>query len=182
MFRAFIAAEVPFSAELERYSQAVKASGAPLKMVDLRNLHITLKFLGDTDEAIVPEIVNVMKSAATGILPFKMRLKGAGAFPNLGRISVVWAGLEGADNLGIIAQKIDDGLNPLGFQPEKRKFSPHVTIARVRDGRNKRELAEAIQDWELGEFGEVAVDRMILKKSVLTPQGPVYSDAAVVKL
>ena len=181
-FRAFIAAEVPFSTELERYSMAVKASGAPVKMVDLRNIHITLKFLGDTDEGLVPDIERVMKSAVAGVPPFRMRLKGAGAFPNLGRISVVWAGIEGAENLGAIARKIDEGLKPLGFEPEKRRFSPHVTIARVRDGRNTRELAQVIRDWEAGEFGEVTVNSIILKKSVLTPRGPVYSDVAVVDL
>jgi 2'-5' RNA ligase len=151
-------------------------------MVDLGNIHITLKFLGDTDEAVVPEIENIMKSAVAGIPPFMMQLKGAGAFLNLGRISVVWAGIEGAGNLGVIARKIDDGLKPLGFQPEKRAFSPHVTVARVKDGRNIRDLADVIRVWEAGEFGQVSVDRIILKKSVLTPQGPVYSDVAEVRL
>jgi len=181
-FRAFIAVEVPFSAELEKYSKAVKVSGATVKLVDLHNIHVTLKFLGDTDEALIPEIEKIMKSAAVGIPPFQMKMKGSGAFPNLNRISVVWAGLEGADSLGVIAAKIDDGLKPLGFEPEKRKFSAHITIGRIKNGRNIRELAQVVRDWELGEFGEVPVDRVILKKSVLTPQGPVYSDVATVSL
>ncbi|MBU4031921.1 MAG: RNA 2',3'-cyclic phosphodiesterase [Candidatus Thermoplasmatota archaeon] len=182
MFRAFIAVEVPFSAELDRFSKAVKGSGANLKIVDLQNIHITLKFLGDTDEAIVPEIEKIMNSAVSGVLPFKMQMKGTGAFPNLDKISVIWAGLEGAETLGVIAKRIDDGLKPLGFEPEKRKFSPHVTVARVRDSRNRRELAEIIHGWETGEFGDVPVGRIILKKSVLTPQGPMYSDISTAKL
>ncbi len=181
-FRAFIAVEVPFSAELEKYTKAVKASGATVKLVDLHNIHVTLKFLGDTDESLIPEIEKIMKSAAVGIPPFQMKMKGSGAFPNLNRISVVWAGLEGAEPLGIIAGKIDDGLKPLGFEPEKRKFSPHITIGRIKDGRNIRELAQVVREWEPGEFGEVSVDRIILKKSVLTPQRPVYSDVAAVSL
>ncbi len=181
-FRAFIAVEVPFSAELERYSKAVKSSGASVKMVDLRNTHITLKFLGDTDETLIPNIEDAMRSAISDISPFKMVLKGAGAFPDFKRISVVWAGLTDADSLGVIAKRIDECLKPLGFAPERRPFSPHVTIARVRDGRNIHELADVIHGWEASEFGEVPVESIILKKSVLTPQGPVYSDVSVVKL
>jgi 2'-5' RNA ligase len=181
-FRAFIAVEAKSSPRLEEFSKAVKGSGAMLKMVDLGHIHITLKFLGDTDEALIPEIESIMKSAATGIPPFTMTVKGSGAFPNLKRISVVWAGLEGAEPLGTVAARLEHGLEPLGFPPEKRKFSPHVTVARVKGGRNIRELAEIVKDWEMGEFGQVPVDRIILKKSVLTPQGPVYSDVAVVGL
>ncbi|MDO9537608.1 MAG: RNA 2',3'-cyclic phosphodiesterase [Thermoplasmata archaeon] len=181
-FRAFIAVEVPHFTRMEDFSNAVKASGASLKMVDLSNIHITLKFLGDTDEALIPAIEDVLKSSICGIKPFTMRMKGTGAFPNLGRISVVWAGVEGFESLGIIARRIDDGLKPLGYQPEKRKFSPHITIARVRDGRNVSELAEIIHDWETEDFGDVPVNRIILKKSVLRPEGPVYSDVIDVEL
>ncbi len=182
MFRAFIAVEVPPSAELQKFSEAVKGLGASVKMVDLANVHITLKFLGDIPEDKVPSIESAMKAAASGIGPFTMQMKGSGAFPNLGRISVVWAGMEGAQPLVEIAKRLESSLQPLGFEPEKRKFSPHVTVARVRDGRNVRELAEVIKDWELGVFGEVRVDKLILKKSVLTPKGPVYSDVATVTL
>ena len=181
-FRTFIAIEVPVSDELRQFSSAIKKSGADLKMVNLKNVHITLKFLGDTEESLVPEIEQVMKHAVSGIGPFDMRLSGTGAFPNLNRISVVWAGMENADNLGQIASKIDAGLTDFGFQPEKRNFSPHVTVARVKTGRNKDRLAEIINQFSGIDFGEVPVDRIILKKSVLTPQGPIYSDMASVHL
>jgi len=181
-FRAFIAVEVPFSPELEKFSNAVKGSGASVKMVDLANMHITLKFLGDISEDKVPAIQDAMKNATSGIKPFTMRMKGSGAFPNLGRISVVWAGMEGAEPMIEIARKLEAGLIPLSFEQEKRKFSPHVTVARVRDGRNVRELAEVIRDWESGDFGDVPVDKIILKKSVLRPEGPIYSDILIVPL
>ena len=175
-FRAFIAVEVPVSVELEDFSKAVKDTDAPLKIVPLANIHITLKFLGDIDEGLVPEIENVIKNAITDIQPFTMKLKGAGAFPNLNRISVIWAGMENADALGEIAEKIDSGLKPLGFEPERRKFSPHVTIARVKDSKNKDKLVDVITLFQNTEFGEVPINKIILKKSVLTPQGPIYSD------
>ena len=176
IFRAFIAIEVPVSSELENYSRAIKDTGAFLKIVNLTNVHITLKFLGDTEETLVPEIEEVIREAITDVQPFTMELKGAGAFPNLNRISVIWAGMENADALGEIARKINAGLEVLGFQPEKRKFSPHVTIARVKSSKNKDKLVEVIEQFRNTEFGEVPVNKIILKKSELTPQGPIYSN------
>ncbi len=111
-----------------------------------------------------------------------MKLKGSGAFPSLNRISVIWAGMENANTLGEISRKIDVGLEPLGFEPERRKFSPHVTIARVKRRKNKDKLEEVIQQFSNTEFGEVPVNKIILKKSVLTSQGPIYSDILVISL
>ncbi len=182
MFRGFIAVEVASSRKLEEFSRTVKATDAPLKMINLEIIHVTLKFLGDTDEKIIPEIESVMKDAASGISPFTVKIKGTGAFPNLNRLSVIWAGMEGAESLGQIAEKLNKGLEPLGFKPERKKFSPHVTVARVKGGRNKDKLVEAIQNYQDEEFAEVEVNRIILKKSVLTPQGPIYSDVVEVKL
>ncbi len=182
LFRGFIAVEVASSRKLEEFSRAVKATHAPLKMVDLDNIHATLKFLGDTEEAHVPEIENIMKDAVSGISPFIINIKGSGAFPNLNRLSVVWAGMENAEPLGTIAEKLNAGLESLSFRPERRKFSPHITVARVKGGRNKEKLVETIQNYQDTEFAEVRVDRIILKKSVLTPQGPIYSDVVEVGL
>ena len=181
-FRAFIAVEVPVSVELKDFSKAVKDTDAPLKIVNLANVHITLKFLGDIDEDLVPEIEQVIRDVVSGIEPFTMKLKSAGAFPNLNRISVIWAGMENADALGKIAGKIDSGLKPLGFEPEKRKFSPHVTIARVKGSKNKDKIVDVILQFSNTEFGEVPVSKIILKKSVLTPQGPIYSNIIEAKL
>ncbi len=181
-FRAFIAVEVPVSNELEQFSSAVKDTKAPLKMVNLAKVHITLKFLGDIDESLVPDIEKVIKYAVSGIQPFTMNLKGTGAFPNLNRISVIWAGMENAEALGEIARKIDSGLKPLGLKPEKRKFSPHVTVARVKSSKNKDRLVDTINEFQNTEFGEVPVNKIILKKSVLTPQGPIYSDIVVIHI
>lgn len=181
-FRAFIAVEMGRHSELESFSRAVESTGAHLKMVNLKNLHVTLKFLGDVDEALVPEIRGAMESAVDGQSPFQLRLRGAGAFPNLGRISVVWAGLEDAGPLVDIAGKLDAGLSGLGFRKERRPFSPHVTVARVKSGKNRDAVADVIRGHEGAEFGTVDVDRIILKKSVLTPRGPIYSDVEVAEL
>jgi len=182
MFRAFIAVEVSSSSELEEFSRAVKGTDAPLKMVNLDIIHVTMKFLGDTDEDLIPQIEEVMKNAVEGIEPFTVTIKGTGAFPNLNRLSVIWAGMENAEALGVIASRIDKDLEPLGFKPERKKFSPHVTIARVKGGRNKDRLVEVIQNYQDKEFAKVEINRVILKKSVLTTQGPIYSDLVEVNL
>jgi 2'-5' RNA ligase len=182
MFRAFIAVEIESSPELEEFSRAVKGTEAPLKMVNLDIIHVTMKFLGDTDEALIPQIEEVMKKAVEGIEPFTVKITGTGAFPNLNRLSVIWAGMENAETLGRIAEILNKGLEPLGFRQERKKFSPHVTIARVKGGRNKDRLVEVIHDFENKEFGTFEVNRIILKKSVLTTQGPIYTDMSEVNL
>ena len=182
MFRAFIAIEIEPSPELRGFSSAIHNTEGQLKMVDLDNLHITLKFLGDTREDIIPEIKNIIANSVEGREPFVVKLAGAGAFPNLGKISVIWAGMEGTDELASIAGYIDEKMAALGFRREKRKFSPHITLARVRGGRNKEKLVDVIEQYKNAEFGTLAVDKIILKKSVLTPSGPIYSDVEIIEL
>ncbi|MCK4756918.1 MAG: RNA 2',3'-cyclic phosphodiesterase [Thermoplasmata archaeon] len=182
MFRAFIAIEIEPSHELRGFSSAIHNTGGQLKMVDLDNLHITLKFLGDTREEIVPEIKKIIAGSVEGRKPFVVKLTGAGAFPNLGKISVIWAGMKEADELARIASYIDEKTATLGFRREKRKFSAHITLARVRGGRNKDKLVDVIEQYKDEEFGTLAVDKIILKKSVLTPDGPIYSDVEIVEL
>ncbi len=180
-FRGFIAVEIQSTPRLEEFSRAVKGTDAPLKMVDLRKIHVTLKFLGDTDEGLIKEIETAMKEAVSGIGPFTVKLKGSGAFPNLKRISVIWAGMEGAEPMVDIAGRLNSRLEHL-FKPERKRFSPHVTVARVKGGRNKERLVQVLEDFKDAEFGEQQVGGIVLKKSVLTPQGPIYSDIVRVQL
>lgn len=181
-FRAFVAVEMDEFLKLKSFSSALRETSAPLKMVDLSNIHVTLKFLGDIEEDVITEIEKVMINSVSGIDKFTIELKGTGAFPNLNRISVIWVGMVGAEPLIDIANNIDSGLEKLGFGREKRPFRPHVTVARVKGGRHKDRLISTIQEHEDIVFGEMDVDKIILKKSVLTPKGPIYSDMATVTL
>ena len=106
-FRTFIAIEVPYLSKLDEFSRAVNNTGADLKMVNLDTLHITLKFLGETEESLVPEIKKIMKHAVSEIEPFTMFLRCTGAFPNLNRINIVWAGLDNSDAIFLITKKIN---------------------------------------------------------------------------
>jgi 2'-5' RNA ligase len=109
-------------------------------------------------------------------MPFEVEIKGLGVFPNLRRINVIWAGIRrGANELRSIFHQLEPKLRDLGFQPDAKGFSPHLTIARVKTSRNKTELIKIIKELENYEFGLVKAKCLRLKKSVLTPQGPIYS-------
>jgi len=181
-FRAFIAVDIEASKELRAFSDAIGRTGASLKLVNMDIIHITLKFLGDTDEELVPTLTEIMEEGVREMEPFEIRLNGAGAFPNLDRMSVVWAGIEGAEPSERLAEHIDAECSALGYRKEKRKFSPHVTVARVKGGRNKELLREAILQHELADFGAQKIERVVLKKSQLTPHGPIYTDIAEARL
>src|SRR3990170_8464026 len=115
-FRGFIAADLPTTDRLESLVRELRTSGAPLKLVATEQLHTTLKFLGDTDEALVDRIADAIRSVTRGIAPVPVGLRGTGAFPSLSRMNVVWVGLEGAEPLGRIAAGLETGVSALGFR------------------------------------------------------------------
>ncbi|MEO2241379.1 MAG: RNA 2',3'-cyclic phosphodiesterase [Euryarchaeota archaeon] len=185
-FRAFISIDIEEDEVIDRIQELqdrLKASGADLKLVEPENVHLTLKFLGDIPESRVSEVVEAMERAADTVEPFTLRLKGLGVFPNIRHIRVVWVGVdEGADETKAMAAVLEDELGRRGFRRERRDFVPHVTIARVRSGRNKAQLVEAIRELSSVEVGDVEVTAIRLKKSILRPEGPEYHTVEEVKL
>ena len=174
-FRAFISVDLPPLDPLEPLMAELAASRAPLKPVRLDQVHLTLKFLGDTEEALVPRIVEAMRASVAGIPSFAIRMVGTGAFPDLRRMKVLWVGIVGGEPLVEIARRLEAAVEPLGYPREGRDFSPHVTIARVKGGGDLEGARRALEAHAADPFGQVPVDRVRLKRSVLTPQGPVYS-------
>lgn len=174
-FRAFISIDVEPSERMRRFHEALKGTGAPLKLVKLENIHLTLKFLGNTEENLVPKIVEVMEGSLTGLEPFTIHFLGTGAFPSLGHMKVVWVGVCNVEKVVSIAGYLNDELARIGFRKEKREFSPHLTLGRVKGGRHKERLARVIRSWSEEDFGTLEVDGIRLKKSVLSPHGPIYS-------
>lgn len=181
-FRAFIAVDVPPSPAVEGIAKELRTSGGSLKVVDPGRLHATLKFLGDTEEGLAPEIVESIRRAAAGTPPFTVRLRGTGAFPSPSRMNVLWIGLEDAEPLARIAERLESSLQALGFRPEGRPWSAHVTIARVKGGRNLDRVRQILQAHADDLLGEFVVDAILLKKSVLKPDGPEYSTVERVPL
>jgi RNA 2',3'-cyclic 3'-phosphodiesterase len=181
-FRAFISTDLDGSPALDRFLAELRSASRDVKVVSGHQLHLTLKFLGETEDGLVPEILGILKRACAGRGPVHVQVRGTGAFPSLSRMSVIWVGLEGAEEFAGIAARLDDGLSSLGFPKETRAWTPHVTVARVRSRQASgtlRSLVEAHQD-EL--FAEADLAEVRLKKSVLMPTGPVYSDIGIVRL
>ena len=181
-FRAFIAIDIGSFPKLAELNSAINKSGASVKLVEPENIHITLKFLGDTEKALIEEIESILKEAVEGVDPFEIQLRGTGVFPNPNYIKVVWIGIEKGEKIGKIAQKIDESLSRLRFKKEKRGFSPHLTVARVKSAKNKDKLLQTIKKYKDVEFANISVNSIKLMKSELTPKGPIYTVLKEVKI
>ena len=153
---------------------SLQGLGGDLKPVERENIHITLKFLGNVDKAKLDQIKAALDSVKFD--RFALEVRGAGAFPNLRRINVIWVGLgEGWSKVQLIYEQTESLLSRLGFPRESRAFSPHVTIARVKSARRQDEIAQLVTSLQDREFGAFNVERVRLKQSILSPQGPRYS-------
>jgi 2'-5' RNA ligase len=181
-FRGFIAIDIDSFPKLVQFENEIKNSGANVKLVEPENIHITLKFLGDTDEKHTDRIEEIIKDAVKDSDSFEIKLKGAGVFPNQNYIKVMWIGMENGEQIGEIANKIDEEISELGFKKENRGFSAHLTIARIKSAKNKEKLLQLIEKYRDIEFGTLKIDTIKLKKSELTPKGPIYTTLKEVKL
>ncbi len=170
------------SPALRRLLQALRAVRGQLRVVPAANLHITLKFLGDVEEGLVPSLLEAMERAAEGVPPATLTLRGTGAFPNLRRPRVVWVGVENGDPLVTVAGRLEARLEAMGFAREHRRFSPHLTVARVKGGRGREEVVRVTEAFQEEAFGEQHVDAIRLKRSELTPKGAIYHDLGSVAL
>jgi 2'-5' RNA ligase len=175
IFRGFIAIEIPVAPSIIEFENAIAKTSADVKLVEPENIHLTLKFLGDTTEDKIDAISHVIEESVENIKPFMLTLKGTGVFPNEKYVKVIWVGIVDGDNLSRIAQSIDERLIPLGFNKEQRGYSAHLTIGRVRTAKNKDQLLTVIQKYEEKEFLQQEIHAVTLKKSDLTPKGPIYT-------
>ncbi len=181
-FRAFISADIEPGDALRALLRDLAVSRAELKIVRPEQMHVTLKFLGDTDESLVDQIEAGMQLSVAGIRPFDLRLEGMGAFPSISNVRVVWVGMKDCDGLGEIASRLEKSMEGLGFVPEKKEFVPHLTLARTRSGRNIGNVQEIIRESAAKDYGVYPIDRIRLKKSVLSPHGPTYHVVREVRL
>ena len=180
--RCFIAIGLPdeVKAGFKDLQAQLKSGGqGSIKWVDPYSIHLTLKFLGGVDAAKIPPITAAMEEATQGIAPFSLKVEGLGAFPNLRRVQVVWVGMSGeVDKLANLQQCLESNLAGLGFTPENRRFTPHLTLARVRDRASfdEREgLGELIAGTKFEPVHSFPVEAVSLMKSQLTREGAIYS-------
>ncbi len=151
----------------------------PVKWVAPASIHLTLKFLGEIDRALAPRVAAVLRDSIAGEHAFALTVSGLGAFPNLQRPNVIWAGLSGPTEAAArIARRLEEGCAALGIPREARPFSPHLTLGRVQreaapDAR--RQIGDRVRHQRAGEIGLLRVDAVYLMRSELKPAGAVYS-------
>lgn len=174
--------------ELDRLLRRLQADAPPgaVKWVPAANIHLTLKFLGDIPPEQVEPILAALRKEVTELAPFSFFIEGFGCFPGLRRPRVLWAGVqERTGQLQALQARVERALNPLGFPPEDRAFSPHLTLGRVRDGvrpAELREISQLIERTQVGQLGEQMVQRVVLFRSDLRPAGPIYTPLGEVPL
>lgn len=173
--RCFVAVDLPadMREEIGRLQSSIATEG--LRLVRPELVHITIKFLGDVPETGIGRVKEAL--AAVRASPFTARVAGMGAFPSRS-VRVVWLGLEG--DFTILSDKVQAALKPLGYPPEERGFVPHVTLGRVGRPNEKtsKDLLTKISSLSLVDLGRFEVQGFYLKKSTLTPGGPIYEDLA----
>lgn len=170
--RSFIAIEVPFTKEMERLQNSIEGRA---KLVEKENMHITLKFLGEIEEKTFEKVRKIVEDCK--VESFRIILRGVGFFPNDRYIRVVWVGVENYEPIEKMARCIDEKLNMMGFQREK-SYIPHLTVARAKGKISIRNLEE----FKNMKFAEIEVKEIKIKKSTLTPKGPIYEDLATIQL
>jgi 2'-5' RNA ligase len=178
--RLFIAVNIPdeIKEKISAFQQELRKLDCDIKWVNVENLHLTLKFIGEASPEKVDDIESSMKESVSDLKPFRVDFYGAGVFPDIHRPRVVWVGItEGADSLKGIASKLETLLEAVGIKKEEREFSAHATVGRVRSSRNTIALVKKLIEFEKAGpsgFGSFVVDKICLMQSILHPQGPEY--------
>ena len=187
--RSFIAVELPgeLKQELTQLEDRLKLSNQPwVRWVNPYSIHLTLKFLGNVATDRLDAITRSMEEASRGSAPFHLEVRELGVFPNLKRVQVAWVGVKGeVDTMQQLQQRIESGLVPLGFASESRRFTPHLTLARVnnRASPNERQrFGELIASSSFEAVHSIEVNAVNLMKSQLTREGAIYTRISSVAL
>ena len=188
--RSFVAIELaaPVLEALDHLQSQLKhkVPAGAVRWTRVESIHLTLQFLGDVAPGQVGNITAALKAVAAEHTAFELELVGLGVFPNPRRPRIVWVGIsEPSGALNHLQRAIGRVLTPLGYPPEERAFTPHLTIGRAaRDASPAQltQLGEVITHTQLGRLGRMLVDHLSLMKSDLEPGGAVYSAQAVLPL
>ena len=178
LIRTFIAIDIPekLRKTIANLQSGLKGLGGKITWVKPENIHLTLKFLGNTEENKIEIIAEKLEQAVLSFNRFEIKFKAIGAFPNFRRAKVFWVGcVENKDTLTELANKIDQLMSEVEFEREKRQFSAHLTIGRVRDHRGIEPVITMLQQEKYFAGENFVVKEVSLIKSELTRQGPIYT-------
>lgn len=176
MKRLFCAIKIPSSNALYEamatFNEAL--AGERINWVDLQNLHLTLKFFGDTAPQMEQNISRVLNNAAENTRAFSFDLEGCGSFGPPKSPRVVWIGASRASGLVKLYDEVNKQLKPYGYEPDKANFVPHLTLGRIKEIRNLGPLKQMLMVYQNTHFGHIDINRFYLYQSTLTSDGPIY--------
>ncbi len=174
--RSFIAVDLqaPVREALQAPLLELSRLKADVRWVRPQGMHVTLKFLGGVEAPRLEQVHTTLAAVISGQPSFRLRVRGLGAFPSLRRPRVLWVGLEGLE-LVELATRVETAMTRLGFAAEKRPFAGHITVGRVSSRRGWPRVEEVISAHLTDDFGESAVDAVIIYRSTLRPDGAVYT-------
>ena len=173
VLRCFIAIEIPDAVKraVAGTMDSLKKSGADVKWAVYENIHITLQFLGATDDSVIPQLKEALVKILSPYPPFYITISQVGSFPGGRRPRVLWIGLEESETLINLQKDIANGMVKFGYPKEERGFTPHITIGRVKTNRNLHELMNRLDEIRAVSFSGFAVEKIVLMKSELKPSG-----------
>jgi 2'-5' RNA ligase len=175
--RCFVAIDIPemIKKEIGELVETLKKYDADVKWVTAANLHLTLKFLGDTPETAIPQIQKALSTVVSSYKPFCMKIRGTGVFPNRKYPRVCWIGTEGAGILKNLKKDIENSMIHFGFLKEDKDFNPHLTIGRVRSLKGVIKVVNELESFQEKEFGVTNVESIKIMRSELKSKGPEYT-------
>lgn len=182
LLRAFIALEIPapIREAIQQQTTVLRksADSSLVRWVPAGNLHLTLKFLGDVSTTNLPFLTQMLAREAGQHTGFSLQVGGLGAFPNSRRPRVIWIGIHAPEELSALARSLESATRRLGYPPEERPFSPHLTIGRIKQTTSPADLQRvhtALESTQVGPLGSAEVTAVHLMKSDLQPTGSVYT-------
>ena len=174
--RAFLSIDIEdqsLLSQIHNIQQQLDLTAAKMKIVKSENIHFTLRFLGDTPLTILDQIHTCLDGIE--INPFEIEVVGVGAFPNKRHPRIIWIGVaHNASKILDLKNEIDSSLIELDYQPERRKYTPHATIARVRHVKDSKRIADNLESLANEVIGAMSITKIKMMKSTLTPTGPIY--------
>ena len=182
--RLFVAINIhPGEEFLRLYYQLKKTfQKERIKWVEQENVHLTLKFIGETPANKVEDIVNALAEARLGIMPFDLVLKGMGIFGSSYNPRVIWFGIKEDRQMNNLAENIFTELELSGFERDRQNFVPHLTIGRIKEIKDKKRFQEKLDKIKPGQIQTDRVEEFHLFESILQPTGPVYKIIETISL
>ncbi len=179
--RSFIAIELPgtIQQKLDEIMSSLKGPRtSTVRWVPAHNIHLTIKFLGDVSPANMDILMKMLKKEVSQLRAFSLSVGSVGAFPTPHRPRVLWVGVTAPPQLGALVRLVEAETEKLGYGPEERPFSPHLTLGRVSQNATPdqvHQVAEALAGLKVGELGLAEVRELVLFKSDLRPAGAEYT-------